>query len=201
MACLILDTSTDLCLIGLTRNDRVLAEKAFPHLNQLSQNLIPSIQSLLQSQELCPSDLNLIALGVGPGSYTGTRVGAAVAKGLAFGLGIPIKPFCSPLAFLPEQQGEFAFLIPTRRGAYFVLQGVCNEGSTIKKAARLLSKEALPAEIGPVDFLICSPSQELPFEMIHRFAPSVNFGALARYLSQAEAFDPESIAMEYFHTP
>src|ERR1700733_2224301 len=96
MTYLIIDTSTDICLIALIGDGRIQAERVFAHLNLLSKNLLVSIQELIESSGTPLSALSFIAAGTGPGSYTGTRLGAAVAKSPAFGLGIEVKPFCSP---------------------------------------------------------------------------------------------------------
>lgn len=99
MSCLIIDTSTERCILALVEGDRILSQRTFAHENTLSRTLLPSIQECLREQEKTMSALNLIAVGTGPGSYTGTRVGVAVAKSLAFGLNILVIPFCSSLIF------------------------------------------------------------------------------------------------------
>ena len=125
---LLLDTSTELVILGLfTNQGKLIATSSFAHGNNLSKTLLPSMQSLLKERGLTPKDLSKIACGIGPGSYTGTRVGVAVAKSLAFALQIPIQGFCSLLAFIPRSVSrEFSFLVPSRSGKVFVLQGSCH---------------------------------------------------------------------------
>jgi tRNA threonylcarbamoyl adenosine modification protein YeaZ len=188
---LILDTSTDLCLLGLAKEDELFAEEVFPHSNLLSKNLLPSIQQLLEKNHLSPSDLSCIALGIGPGSYTGTRLGAAVAKSLAFGLNILVKPFHSPLAFLPKRTGSFAFLIPTRAGSYFVLKN---------NSARVVPAEALIPEVQEVDLLVGSSLPEGLTEK-PRFQPLPNLVELSKFLCNVEGVLPENISLHYLHNP
>lgn len=56
-----------------------------------SQSLLPLIQTILQKHQIEPQQLTGIRVLTGPGSYTGLRVGVAVANALAFSLGIPVN--------------------------------------------------------------------------------------------------------------
>lgn len=203
MTYLIIDTSTDICLIALVKDGRVLNERVFPHLNLLSKNLLLSIQGLMEKSETPLSSLSFIAAGIGPGSYTGTRLGAAASKSLAFGLNIRVKPFCSPLAFLPAQEGSFLFLIPTRAGPCFVLKGEQDGLQVHQQSADLFSDEELNAEASSVDYIICSLEQTLPenLKQKKRFLPSPNLPTLIKFLSNAGALPPEEIKLQYLHTP
>jgi tRNA threonylcarbamoyladenosine biosynthesis protein TsaB len=203
MTTLIIDTSTEQCLIALTQGGQLLSELAFPHLNLLSKNLLPSVQGLLKDNGVAPSDLSFIAAGIGPGSYTGTRLGCAVAKTLAFGLGIGVKPFHSPLAFLPNQEGSFAFLLPTRARLYYILKGVCSPQGVTQQSATLISAEALISETQDVDFLVCSSTHILPEELCKKnlYTPSPNLSALCLSLQFIETLPPEKIELQYLHTP
>lgn len=200
MTYLIIDTSTDICLIALVRDERILAEHVFPHLNLLSKNLLVSIQELIESSGTLLSDLSFIAVGTGPGSYTGTRLGAAVAKSLAFGLGIEVKPFCSPLAFLPNKDGSFLFIIPTRPGPYFILRGQQNASRVTQQSANLFSEAEFLAEAESVDYLV---SQEHHHRLKHKphYLTTPNLASLIKFLSTAGTLPPENIRLQYLHTP
>ncbi len=76
-----------------------------------SSTLLPSVESLLQEAGLAASDLKLIAIGLGPGSFTGLRVGLTVAKGLAYALKIPLKGVSSLQALACNLQHEANNLI------------------------------------------------------------------------------------------
>lgn len=56
-----------------------------------SQEALPLIHELLTKHNLSPKDLTEIQVNTGPGSFTGVRVGVAIANALAFGLGIPVN--------------------------------------------------------------------------------------------------------------
>lgn len=69
-----------------------------------SQIILPQIQALLDSANLQLSDLQGIAFGAGPGSFTGVRIAAGVAQGLGFGANLPVVSVCTLLA-LAEASG------------------------------------------------------------------------------------------------
>ncbi len=203
MTYLIIDTSTDLCLIALVDGNQILSERVFLHLNKLSKNLLTSVQDLLGQHGVTINELNHIAVGIGPGSYTGTRVGATVAKSLAFGLNVLVKPFYSPLAFLPNQNGSFAFLLPTRSGEYFVVQGTISSSTTVQKCAALLSAQTLLSELKGVDFFIGPSTHPLSDALKAKpcFEPCANLPVLVQHLSTVQPIPAESVELQYLHTP
>lgn len=190
MNTLIIDTSTEWCLLAL-KKEGDLTESIFRHNNRLSRDLLPSIHQLLAQSQLGPQDLDAIALGIGPGSYTGTRVGASVAKTLAFALSIPVHPFHSPIAFLPAQAGRFGFLLPTKAGTYFALK---EEGS------QLLNASELRAWADTVDYLVLHPADMAPPELAHKpcLAAHPNPSLLMHFFDSLPSHDAEQIFIEYF---
>lgn len=97
MNLLAFDTSTDQLSIGVQR-----AERQWLHAGaggaQASATLIPAALHLLQQAGLRLADLDAIAFGRGPGSFTGLRTACAVAQGLAFGADRPVLPIDTLLA-------------------------------------------------------------------------------------------------------
>jgi tRNA threonylcarbamoyl adenosine modification protein YeaZ len=107
---LLLDTSSSLGLIALLKDKEILGSQFLPSL-ELSSNLMPTIQKLLQESGIEISSLSFIAIGIGPGSFTGTRIGVVVAKALSFGLNLAAIPFCSLLSFMPQTDLETFHII------------------------------------------------------------------------------------------
>jgi tRNA threonylcarbamoyladenosine biosynthesis protein TsaB len=87
---LALDTSTRSMTAAVLVDGRLLAETQSIAERNHSLYLIPSIRSMLQEQGLKPNDIEAIAVGVGPGSYTGVRIGVTVAKTMAWSLQVPV---------------------------------------------------------------------------------------------------------------
>jgi len=86
-----IETATKNCSVSIAKNGKVLVFKdintgGYSHAEQLH----PSIELLLTQADLNFSDLNAIAVGKGPGSFTGLRIGVSAAKGLCFALNIPL---------------------------------------------------------------------------------------------------------------
>ncbi|MGH7890289.1 MAG: tRNA (adenosine(37)-N6)-threonylcarbamoyltransferase complex dimerization subunit type 1 TsaB [Thermodesulfobacteriota bacterium] len=95
MRSLILDTSGDVAFLAVAEKGVLLSEKIILEGKHLSKFLLPSIQNILQAHTP-----DFIAIGIGPGSFTGTRLGGMVAKTLAFAWDIPLIAFSSTL--LPD---------------------------------------------------------------------------------------------------
>jgi len=90
MLTLAIDTSTNTLSIALVRDDEVLASIDEQTKNNQSEILMSRIETMINDCGLKPADLEKIVVAIGPGSYTGIRVGVAAAKSLAYALDIPI---------------------------------------------------------------------------------------------------------------
>ena len=99
---LIIDTSSQHAFLAISQDGIIQKKHVIEDGKQLSKLLLVAIQSLIDKE-----NLNYIALGIGPGSFTGTRIGAVVAKTLSFALNIPIFTF--PSTLLPDLDAIAAF--------------------------------------------------------------------------------------------
>ena len=92
MACIIVfDTSTKACSVSLYRDSELLASwhqvaEGYTHAEELHVR----ISEVMEKAQVKFSQLDAVAVGKGPGSYTGLRIGVSSAKGLAYGLDIPL---------------------------------------------------------------------------------------------------------------
>lgn len=85
-----LETGTEICSVGLARDGQLLALRENNDGRNHARLLGVYIQELLEEMDVKPDELDAVAVGMGPGSYTGLRVGVSMAKGLCYGLSIPL---------------------------------------------------------------------------------------------------------------
>jgi len=98
---LALDSSTEACSCALSINGEIFETfELLPRLH--TQFLLPMIKSLMAEHDLQFTDLDAISVGAGPGSFTGLRIAAGVAQGIAFGADLPLIPV-STLAAMAQQ--------------------------------------------------------------------------------------------------
>jgi tRNA threonylcarbamoyladenosine biosynthesis protein TsaB len=105
MKLLAFDTSTDVLSIAATDGAAVWLHSG-PGGAQASSTLVPAILALLGQAGLRLADLDAIAFGSGPGSFTGLRTACAVAQGLAFGVDIPVLPIDTLMAVAEEARAQ-----------------------------------------------------------------------------------------------
>ena len=101
MPILALDTATLVSSVALVTNDRLLAEITLQTKKTHSELLMPHIVKLLDMAEVAKSDIKAVAVSIGPGSFTGLRIGLSTAKTLAYALNIPLVgvPTLSAMAY------------------------------------------------------------------------------------------------------
>jgi len=97
-----IDTATTTASVALIDDHQPVAEKFYNRNSEVSENLaiapkgnpaeiiLPLIRAVLDQAKLCLSELDGIAVSIGPGSFTGLRIALATVKGLAYELGIPV---------------------------------------------------------------------------------------------------------------
>jgi tRNA threonylcarbamoyladenosine biosynthesis protein TsaB len=95
MRTLAIETSSNVGSIACTCHARIVCERVFREGLAHGRDLVIEMERCLRDAEWDKRDIELVAVSVGPGSYTGLRVGVAAAKTLAFTLGVPVIPVCS----------------------------------------------------------------------------------------------------------
>lgn len=83
------DTSAAHCAAALLSGDTLLAHHAEAMTRGQAERLMPLLQELLADAGITWKDLSAIGVGVGPGNFTGIRIGVSAARGLALGLNVP----------------------------------------------------------------------------------------------------------------
>ena len=115
MLVLAFDTATDVATSALVDDGRVLGERSSSPRDRCSRTR----DGLLRDARLAPADLDALVVGTGPGSFTSTRIGLAVARGLALALELPVAGVSTLDALARRQPGAFP-VIDARRREVFV---------------------------------------------------------------------------------
>jgi tRNA threonylcarbamoyladenosine biosynthesis protein TsaB len=147
-----IETSTQICGAALVNANTWLAHNQTNLKNMHASILVDLINAVLRQAAMSATDLAAIAVSIGPGSFTGLRIGLSVAKGIALGANVPIVtvPTLDALAFhAPVRDGTVAAVLKSRADEYYYAQykrrNFCNElllTPQILKTAEILA--ALP---------------------------------------------------------
>lgn len=89
MLILALDSTAVVATVALCRDESPIASFTVKNGNTHSETLLPMVEAVLRSANVTVADVDLFACSVGPGSFTGVRIGTATVKGLAFGQNKP----------------------------------------------------------------------------------------------------------------
>jgi len=114
MLVLAFDTATDLATSALLEDGSVLGERV-----GTPRGVLEDVHALLEAAARTPEDLGALVVGTGPGSFTSTRIGLAVARGLGLALGIRGAGVSTLAALASSEAGAFA-IVDARRQEVFV---------------------------------------------------------------------------------
>lgn len=146
---LALDASTPMATVALLRGTALVAERSTSSRRGAGGRLLSDASALLDSQGLGVADLGLIAVGVGPGSFTGIRIAMATARALAWATGVPVTGVVSleALACVAAPAGSLvAVALDARKGeVYGALYR--SRGLDARPAPVLQPMVAAPAEL------------------------------------------------------
>ena len=184
MTILSFDTATDVATSALVADGEVLGERT-----SRAVTLLEDVDALLRQAGAHVHDVEALAVGIGPGSFTGVRVGLATARGLALALGIPVAGVSTLDALAAGAPGAIP-VIDARRGEVFVLQ----DGTRVLAPGDLeLAAGTICVGSGAVRYreLLEAAGAEIPPDDDERHLPRARFHAqLARDFGPAEAIEP-----------
>jgi tRNA threonylcarbamoyladenosine biosynthesis protein TsaB len=112
MRILAVDTSTNVASVAILEDDIIIGEYNCNKGKTHSQKLMPMIQSLLEKVNLTAADMDAFAASIGPGSFTGLRIGVTTIKTMAFAAGKPVISVYTLDALAYNMQMSKALLCP-----------------------------------------------------------------------------------------
>ena len=118
MVTLAFDTATAVATSALVDGDEVLGERA-----SRAQTLLEDVDALLRQAGAHPSDLDRLVVGLGPGSFTGVRIGLATARGLALALDLPGSGVSTLVALAAGAPGALPVVDAKRREVFTLVDG------------------------------------------------------------------------------
>ncbi len=184
MLILAFDTATDVATSALVSSGEVLGERL-----SRAVTLLEDVDALLRQAGAHTADVEALAVGIGPGSFTGVRVGLATARGLALALGVPAAGVSTLDALAAGTPGAVP-VVDARRGEVFVLQG---EPRVLAPAELDLGPGTTCVGSGAVRYrsLLEAAGAVVPPDADERHLPRARFHALlARDFGPAEAVEP-----------
>ena len=139
---LAIETGTDICSVGIAKDGELLSLRESDEGRDHARKVGVFVDELLRETDIAPDELDAVAVGKGPGSYTGLRIGVSFAKGLCYGLQKPLVAVGS-LDALAEVVDAGSFAAFRGQGRPFVIFG-----SGARKCAGILS-DAVCVEVTP----------------------------------------------------
>ena len=120
MYSLIIDSATKVLYISLVENNKKILDEYYIEGNKdHAKNIVSKVDEILKNNKLTTNDLNEVVVGVGPGSYTGVRMGVTVGKMLAVFLNIPLYKISTLKLMASAYEGIVLTSIDARRGNSF----------------------------------------------------------------------------------
>lgn len=174
MICLVLDTSNNFCSVGVyDAEQNVLLGEISEDLGRgHAERLIPSITECLDLAAIGLIDVDRVISTIGPGSFTGVRVGLATARGLGLGLNVPVVGVSNLLALESFALGDASdtpllTAMDAKRGDLFVRYSVFNNnGNAIE--AELVSLASIAETLDGEKFIACGSGAPMLAERMKR---------------------------------
>jgi tRNA threonylcarbamoyl adenosine modification protein YeaZ len=150
---LAIDTSTTAITVGLHDGASVVAESTTLDARAHAEHLAPNIRAALASADAEPGDVTDVVVGIGPGPFTGLRVGIVTGRTFAFALGLPVRGLTSldaiaHEAWLGGRRGDLLVATDARRKEVYAATYVLGDEHACRVSEPIVSRAAdLPAEV------------------------------------------------------
>jgi tRNA threonylcarbamoyladenosine biosynthesis protein TsaB len=185
MIVLAFDSATSVVTAALARDGELLGERV-----SRPVSVLEDAEALLSDAGLAPADLDGVAVGIGPGSFTGIRMAIATARGLSLALGIPVAGVSTLRALAAGAPGAVPVIDAKRREIFTEVDG---QPAVLAPLNLRLDPGTLCVGDGAVRYRdqLTSRGAEIPPDDDERHVPRARFHALlARDFGPADAVQP-----------
>lgn len=161
---LAIETAATVCGIGLAENETTCTELSAAQPGAHAENILPLIREIVHRHGISLRAIDAIAVSQGPGSFTGLRIGMSAAKGLSYGLDVPLisVPTLPILAYQACETGRpICAVLPSIRGEFFYQFFT---GDPLDESARtppgIGKPDTISSQIQDTMCLACDPTDE-----------------------------------------
>jgi tRNA threonylcarbamoyladenosine biosynthesis protein TsaB len=133
-----IDTATKVCSVAICRDEEILAAYEINMGMTHSEGLVPQLEQIFARTRIDKNEIDLVAVSIGPGSFTGLRIGLATAEAIAYSLKIPLVGVntLEALAYnLPVEGMLLAPILDAQKGNYYLAVYEWKQGKIAEVAA------------------------------------------------------------------
>lgn len=213
MRVLAFDTSTPSTQVALLEDGLIVLEKkhvpADSNRQESASKLIVYIDRIIKEARWSKKDIDLIVVGVGPGSFTGVRVAVITARSIAQGLSIGVLPVSTLEIVARASAGRpLAVIAPAGAGQYFagafgedihacqLVESFCASAEEVKLRLAAVPKRIVSAQIETALF-IDSANFQVPYPELNNLAAEAALLAWERIKSKAQKIEREALSKAY----
>ena len=181
---LYIETATDVCSVALSRGAEVIGLKEEVGGNNHAKHLLPFVDEVLKQAEVSMKEINGVAVSIGPGSYTGLRIGVSTAKGIAYTAGIPVMAISTLESIaqgaktlwsgISTETAQIVPMIDARRMEVFTTRYDFNMQSLEEVSSKIIDETTFAELLSKVKVLFCGNGMPKCKEILSAF-PNAKF--------------------------
>lgn len=173
---LLLDSANKLLLVGLAKDKKVIDVICYEAWQRQSEMMVPEIDNIMKRNNVSKKDIDAIVVGIGPGSYTGTRIAITIAKTMGYALKCKVYKASSLSLFRTPKEATICLLNARSGRSYFA---VYLDNKVIEKDQVLENDEVKKYIESHPDYVVAGECEHLgissaSFDLARELVSSIN---------------------------